>query len=658
MEIYQVDPELVKEIPWEGSVELYDTELYNLGPYNEIFAVVNPWLHDSRPFYFIEDLPEVDQCVVYTHKGEWVAKFFPVDWNFNKGYYTLEIEIPKMVWRKNPDLDRSMTFDNDPINNFLPDPYQSKCELVWYIDKRFAPIKDRVWAYKCRPLKGEVLESRDMGDICPNIEIIFNDELPDFSLKLDKLLPPFWECENENVYLLDPIHTPHEEKWVVRIRPKYRKSKDWVVKGYISPQPKITYNSKLPRLEYEIDLAIPHYDFEYEHVYLLDPKYTPDLDYEIWAFKMSFTKTKGSKVVGYISPNYRIIYSDAVEDFSFRNVTTEIPYYDFAYTNSYLLDPKLTGNEDVEALRIEYALNPSGYKSLGYISPDTIINTNKAIKNLCIEWDYQIPYHDKDYLHEWYVDYHGEKIWVVRAKLSKKSKKVKDMGMIDLTMATRLDIIFISYHEQDAELNWKRVKAKAPWAKRVDGVTGIFQAHKRAAEIAETDMFYVVDGDAWLVDDWTFDFSPDLFDRQFVYIWLSRNPINDLVYGYGGVKLFPRQALLKMRMWQSLDLSTSVVPGVKVMDSVSNITRFNTDEFSTWRSVFRECVKLALNEQFSELEVWRTQGSQNQFGNFANQAAQHALDFIKEETDHKLINDRSWLAEKFKSLYNIDKENL
>ena len=33
------------------------------------------------------------------------------------------------------------------------------------------------------------------------------------------------------------------------------------------------------------------------------------------------------------------------------------------------------------------------------------------------------------------------------------------------------------------------------------------------------------------------------------HVWRSKNPINDLLYGYGGVKLFPKQALLDFDDW-------------------------------------------------------------------------------------------------------------
>ena len=96
----------------------------------------------------------------------------------------------------------------------------------------------------------------------------------------------------------------------------------------------------------------------------------------------------------------------------------------------------------------------------------------------------------------------------------------------------------------NAEENWKRVLEKAPYAKRVHGVKGIFNAHKAAAYVASTDLFYVVDGDAYLTDQWQFNYQPGLFDRDCLYIWSSKNPVNGLKYANGGVKLLPRKNFL------------------------------------------------------------------------------------------------------------------
>ena len=43
---------------------------------------------------------------------------------------------------------------------------------------------------------------------------------------------------------------------------------------------------------------------------------------------------------------------------------------------------------------------------------------------------------------------------------------------------------------------------------RVQGVKGIFEAHKRCAELAYTKSFYVVDADAKLESNFDFPFKP------------------------------------------------------------------------------------------------------------------------------------------------------
>jgi len=53
----------------------------------------------------------------------------------------------------------------------------------------------------------------------------------------------------------------------------------------------------------------------------------------------------------------------------------------------------------------------------------------------------------------------------------------------------RYDIIFISYNEPQADENFARLKARFPYAQRVQGIKGIHQAHIAAAKKAFTKMF-------------------------------------------------------------------------------------------------------------------------------------------------------------------------
>ena len=173
------------------------------------------------------------------------------------------------------------------------------------------------------------------------------------------------------------------------------------------------------------------------------------------------------------------------------------------------------------------------------------------------------------------------------------------------------DIVFISYNEPNAEENYARLKERFPLAKRINGVKGIHQAHIAAAKKAFTPMLWVVDGDAEILDTFKFDHVASEWDQDVVHVWHSRNPVNGLEYGYGGVKLLPRKLTLNMDV-NSVDMTLGISNKFKAMNEVSNITAFNTDPFSTWRSAFRECCKLAIinnAESIIRLRRWCTIGS-------------------------------------------------
>lgn len=171
------------------------------------------------------------------------------------------------------------------------------------------------------------------------------------------------------------------------------------------------------------------------------------------------------------------------------------------------------------------------------------------------------------------------------------------------------DIVFISYNEPNADENFARLKARFPLTKRIHGVKGIHQAHIAAAKNSFTRMFWVVDGDAEVLDTFNFDYKPK--DLEMVYVWRSRNPVNGLEYGYGGVKLLPKLLTLTMNT-STVDMTMSISNKFMAVNEVSNITVFNTDPFSSWRSAFRECCKLAVignSEALLRLNRWCTIGS-------------------------------------------------
>tara|TARA_A100001011_G_scaffold400049_1_gene511955 strand:+ start:2622 stop:5939 length:3318 start_codon:yes stop_codon:yes gene_type:complete len=233
---------------------------------------------------------------------------------------------------------------------------------------------------------------------------------------------------------------------------------------------------------------------------------------------------------------------------------------------------------------------------------------------------------------------------------------VKDVGSTSIPY----EIFCISFKEDILEVdkNIQRVtskKMKHGWVNHIRGVKGIFEAHKACAKDCKTDMFWVIDADAEVTEEFMFDYIPDVYDKEVVHVWGSKNPVNGLEYGYGGVKLFPTEMVRQATSW-GIDFTTGLSSRFKSMPEVSCITRFNTDAFSTWRSAFRECVKLTLNndeESKERLRVWmNTKGE----GEFSDEAVNGALEGNRYALKNKdnlsmldKINDFEWLEEQWKA---------
>lgn len=222
------------------------------------------------------------------------------------------------------------------------------------------------------------------------------------------------------------------------------------------------------------------------------------------------------------------------------------------------------------------------------------------------------------------------------------------------------DIVFISYNELRAEENWQALNSKFPRAKRLHGVKGIHQAHIAAAHMVLSELFYVVDGDAVIDPAFGFDFNVPSDKLDHVHVFRARNPVNDLIYGYGAVKLLPTADVKKMQNSTfDTDMTTTINRRYNVVHQLSNVTAFNTDEFNTWRSAFRECAKLASKiipgqhdeETMQRLEIWCTQGLDRPYGEWCVQGAQsgrvYGTDHAKNRSMMFLINNRDWLWDKF-----------
>ena len=166
---------------------------------------------------------------------------------------------------------------------------------------------------------------------------------------------------------------------------------------------------------------------------------------------------------------------------------------------------------------------------------------------------------------------------------------------------TDLDFVFISFREPNKEYNYADLLNKVPWAKRVDGVVGFDNAHKAAAEIAETDFFISVDGDniidpKFLLE--TLDLS--LTNPKAVHRWRARNSINGLIYGNGGIVGWHKETCLNMKTHENADSKENEIDfcwGVphENLHNVYSDTVINHSPEQAFVAGFREGVKMSLD---------------------------------------------------------------
>lgn len=196
-------------------------------------------------------------------------------------------------------------------------------------------------------------------------------------------------------------------------------------------------------------------------------------------------------------------------------------------------------------------------------------------------------------------------------------------------------------------------------AKRVHGVLGVQQAHEKAAQISETDFFFIVDGDNRVKEDFAFETPVEKLDFNTLYVWRCYNPAIDLSYGYGAIKLYNKSLVANRRQildQNRLDLATSVADNYHIVHKVASETWFFTSPFEAWRGAFRETVKLTSqvlrNSQDQEsqmrLEAWCKRPNKKPMGEWIVRGAEQGREFATDNREQiHLINDFAWLHRYF-----------
>lgn len=223
-----------------------------------------------------------------------------------------------------------------------------------------------------------------------------------------------------------------------------------------------------------------------------------------------------------------------------------------------------------------------------------------------------------------------------------------------------IPIYFLYNDETNADENLARLHSKAIYANAVKSIGTIFESHKHIANLCKEDRFYVVDADCWIVDSFNFDKQIDLKPKS-VAVFRAKNPINGLVYGHGGIKLFSKDCFSAERLDRP-DMTTTLADQYIKLNILASEHRFNYSPYATWRTAFREAVKLSAGvikngndtETKERLTMWCEAGIETELGYFAIQGARAGVKYANSsDADFNLVNNFAWLDSKFKEWIGV-----
>lgn len=221
------------------------------------------------------------------------------------------------------------------------------------------------------------------------------------------------------------------------------------------------------------------------------------------------------------------------------------------------------------------------------------------------------------------------------------------------------DIFFISYQETNAELNWRRLLSYHKDAKRLHGIKGINNVHILANQLSETEYFWVIDGDNYLIKELEYN-NPNTD----LIIFHTIDPLNELPFTLGSAKLWRKDSFINHDMDKG-DFTLFSTINSRLDTEIFTINNYNFTAYETWKTSFRHCVKL-ISPILSSIRTkdnldmylnrWKnTKDSPKLHSNWAYNGYIDAQRFVKDSNNDMkilgLINDYQWLDEHFQTIY-------
>jgi len=227
-----------------------------------------------------------------------------------------------------------------------------------------------------------------------------------------------------------------------------------------------------------------------------------------------------------------------------------------------------------------------------------------------------------------------------------------------LVASKPLDIVFLSNGEKCADENYEHLLAVTKGLKnrvvRVDGVNGRVDAYQAAVKASDTNWAFTVFAKLKVDAKFDWGWQPDRLQMPKHYIFHAKNPVNGLEYGHQGMIAY-NKALTLNNFGDGLDFTLD--DPHETVEILSGTATFNTDAYSTWRTAFREVIKLKSDYtdiSQDRLKVWLTK-AKGKFAQDCLRGANDAVEYydsVSGDIDQlKLSYEWDWLKEYYNRKY-------
>jgi hypothetical protein len=228
---------------------------------------------------------------------------------------------------------------------------------------------------------------------------------------------------------------------------------------------------------------------------------------------------------------------------------------------------------------------------------------------------------------------------------------VKDNEVIK---SNPLDIVFLSNGEVNSEENYKHLLEVTKYLPnrvvRVNGVNGRVNAYHAAAKASNTPWMFTVFAKLRVNEYFDFSWQPDRLQIPKHYIFTAINPVNELEYGHQAMIAYNKNLVLNNT---GIGLDFTLDSPSQVVEINSGVAMFDTDEYSAWRTAFRESIKLKYDdteESRERLEKWLTVGI-GPYGKYSILGAKDGIKYFDEVNGDinklKLSYEWKWLKDRY-----------